>query len=68
MITTVNELPMRSKEDTVNIRMDIAIDLPKEVADEAEALGICEFDSCKFDRNTRVMTATYATTYYRKGD
>ena len=34
MITTVNELPMRSKEDAVNIRMDITIDLPKEVAGE----------------------------------
>lgn len=35
-MTTVNELSMRSKEDTVNIRMDITIDLPKEVADEKD--------------------------------
>lgn len=46
------------KEDSVTIRMDITVELPKEMANEVERLGIYEFDRCTFDGATRRMTLT----------
>lgn len=60
------DIPNKSKEDVVNIRVDITVDLPKEVADEMERLGICEFDRCLLDSDRRQLSATYSTAY-RKG-
>ena len=40
MIGKLLEFPTQSKEDAVKIRMDLTIDLPKELADEAERLGL----------------------------
>ncbi len=54
-------------EDTVKIRMDLTIELPKEVAAEAERLGICDFDRCSFDSDRRCLSIQYSTTFYRKG-
>ena len=59
------EFPRKSKEDEVRIRMDLTIDLPKEMADEAERLGIYSFDRCYFDSNRRCLCIEYLTTYYR---
>ena len=47
--------------------MDITIDLPAEVAEQAERMGISEFDRCAYDENTRRMTASVTTIFYRKG-
>ncbi len=47
--------------------MDISVDLPAEVAEQAERMGICEFDQCTFDEATRRMTASVTTVFYRKG-
>ncbi len=55
------------KEDSVTIRMDITVELPKEMANEVERLGIYEFDRCTFDGATRRMTLTATTVLYRKG-
>ena len=44
--------------------MDITVDLPAELA---EQMGIYEFDRCVYDENTRRMTASVTTTFYRKG-
>ena len=49
------------------VKMDIAIDLPAEVAEQAEQLGIYEFERCIYDPDTRRMTASVTTTFYRKG-
>ena len=51
----------------MKIRMDLTIDLPKEVADEAERLGICDFDHCAYDSERRCLRIEYSTTLYRKG-
>ena len=67
MIGKIVDLPKASKEDEVKIRMDLTIDLPKEVADEAERLGICDFDRCSFDADRRCLTIEFSTTFYRKG-
>ena len=56
-----------SEEDEVKIRMDLTIDLPKEVADEAERLGICDFDRCVYESDRRCLRIEYSTTLYRKG-
>lgn len=66
-IGRILDFPKASKEDEVKIRMDLTIDLPKEVADEAERLGICEFDRCSFDPERRCLTIEFSTTFYRKG-
>ena len=47
--------------------MDITVDLPAEVAKQAEELGIYEFERCVYDPDTRRMTASVTTTFYRKG-
>ena len=47
--------------------MDITVDLPVEVAEQAERMGICEFDRCVYDEGTRRMTASVTTVFYRKG-
>lgn len=47
--------------------MDITVDLPAEVAEQAERMGIYEFDQCTFDEATRRMTASVTTVFYRKG-
>lgn len=61
------EFPRKSEEDAVKIRMELTIDLPKAVADEAERLGIADFDSCSFDPDRRCLHIGYSTTFYRKG-
>ena len=47
--------------------MNITVDLPAEVAKQAEELGIYEFERCVYDPDTRRMTASITTTFYRKG-
>lgn len=47
--------------------MDVTVDLPAEIAEQAERLGICEFDRCTFDEETHRMTASVTTIFYRKG-
>ena len=47
--------------------MDITVDLPAELAEQAEQMGIYEFDRCVYDEKTRRMTASVTTTFYRKG-
>lgn len=63
----VQKFTPRRKDDTVKVKMDITIDLPTEVAEQAERMGISEFDSCVYDENTRRMTASVTTIFYRKG-
>lgn len=59
-------MPQR-KDDEVRIKMDITVDLPVELAEQAEQMGISEFDRCVYDENTRRMTASVTTVFYRKG-
>jgi hypothetical protein len=47
--------------------MDITVDLPAEMADEVEKLGIYEFERCTYDEDSRRMTASVTTALYRKG-
>ena len=47
--------------------MDITVDLPAELAEQAEQMGIYEFDRCVYDENPCRMTASVTTTFYRKG-
>lgn len=57
----------KRKDDEVRIKMDVTVDLPAEIAEQAERLGICEFDRCIFDEDTHRMTASVTTIFYRKG-
>lgn len=47
--------------------MDITVDLPAELAEQAEHMGIYEFDRCVYDEDTRRMIASVTTVFYRKG-
>lgn len=53
--------------DAVHIRMDICVDLPAELANEVERIGIYQFDKCIYDNDSRQMTASVNTTFYRAG-
>lgn len=55
------------KDDEIRVKMNITVDLPAEVAEQAERMGNCEFDQCTFDEATRRMTASVTTVFYRKG-
>ena len=57
----------RPKRKGDEIRVKITVDLPAEVAEQAEQLGIYEFERCIYDPDTRRMTASVTTTFYRKG-
>lgn len=63
----VQKFKPQRKDDEVRIKMDITVDLPAELAEQAEQMGIYEFDRCVYDKNTRRMTASVTTTFYRKG-
>ena len=63
----VQKFKPQRKDDEVRIKMDITVDLPVEVAEQAERMGICEFDRCVDDEETRRMTASVTTVFYRKG-
>ena len=63
----IQEFKFPRKDDEIRVKMDIAIDLPAEVAEQAEQLGIYEFERCIYDPDTRRMTASVTTTFYRKG-
>ena len=45
--------------------MDITVDLPAEVANEVERLGLYEFERCSYDESTRRLTSSVTTTLYR---
>lgn len=55
------------KDTEIKIEMNITVDLPVEVAEQTERMGIFEFDSCVYDENTRQMTASVTTVFYREG-
>ena len=63
----VQKLGPKAEEDSVRIHMEITVDLPAEMADQLERLGIPEFEACTFDESKRRMTASVTTTLYRKG-
>lgn len=63
----IQQFDHRAKDDSVKIQMDITVDLPVESANEAERLGICEFDRCTYDTSNRRLTASVTATQYRKG-
>ena len=61
----IQKICHRAKDDSVKIRMDITVDLPAEVANEVERLGLYEFEKCLYDDSTRRLTASVTTTLYR---
>ena len=62
----VQDISHGAKDDSVKIRMDITVDLPAEVANEVERLGLCEFETCSYDESSRRLTASVTTTLYRQ--
>ena len=63
----VQKFKSKRKDDEVRIKMDITVDLPAELAEQAEQMGIYKFDRCVYDEDTRRMTASVTTVFYRKG-
>ena len=63
----VQKFKSKRKDDEVRIKMDNTVDLPAELAEQAEQMGIYEFDRCVYDEDTRRMTASVTTVFYRKG-
>ena len=61
----MQQFSRQPKEEPVCIRMDITVDLPKELANEVECLGIYRFDKCTCDGETKRMTASVSTKFYR---
>ena len=57
----------KAKNDSVTIRMDITVDLPAEVADEVERLGLYQFEQCRYDEERRRLTVSATTTFYKNG-
>lgn len=55
------------KDNEIKVKMDLTFDLPAEVAEQAERMGIFQFDQCVYDADTHRMTASVTTIFYRKG-
>lgn len=53
--------------EEVHIRMDIAFDLPLDMAEQLELWGIHYFDSCEFDQDRCQLKLSAKTTLYQKG-
>ena len=66
-IRLIQQFMPKRKDDEIRVKMDITVELPAEVAKQAEVLGIYEFERCVYDPDTRRMTASITTTFYRKG-
>ena len=66
-IRLIQQFMPKRKDDEIRVKMDITVDLHAEVAKQAEELGIYEFERCVYDPDTRRMTASITTTFYRKG-
>ena len=60
----IQEFKSPSKDDEIRVQMDITVDLPAKVAEQAERLGIYEFERCVFNLDTCRMTASVTTTFY----
>ena len=43
----MQDVPAAPKEDAITIFMDITIDLPAEIAEQLELLGICVFETSR---------------------
>ena len=54
-----------AEDDSVSIRMEITFDLPAEMAEKVELLGLYEFEQCSYDEAHRRLTASVTTTLYR---
>lgn len=54
----IQEFKSPRKDDEIRVQMDITVDLPAEVAEQAERLGIYEFERCVFNPDTCRMTAS----------
>ena len=63
----IQKFSPQRKDDEIRVKMDITVDLPAEVAKQAEQMGIYEFERCVYDPDTHRMTASVTTTFYRKG-
>ncbi len=63
----VKDFRPKRENDEIRIKMNITVDLPAEVAKQAEQMGIYEFDRCTFNADTHRMTASVTTIFYRKG-
>ena len=61
----IQKISHGARDDSVKIRMDITVDLPDEVANEVERLGLYEFEKCSYDGSRRRLTASVTTTLYR---
>jgi len=61
------QIPSTSYQPSAYTSVDGTVDLPAEVAEQAERLGIYEFERCVFNPDTCRMTASVTTTFYRKG-
>ena len=58
----VQQFKPHRKDDEIKVQMNITVDLPAEVAKQAEELGIYEFERCVYDPDTCRMTASVTTT------
>lgn len=63
----IQQFRPKRKGDEIRVKMDITVDLPAEVAEQAEQLGIYKFERCIYDPDTRRMTASVTTTFYLEG-
>lgn len=64
----VQYISFGKEDNAVQIRMDITIGFPAEMAEELEWFGIYELDRCIYDERSRSMTVSVATTLYQEGN
>lgn len=57
----------KDTEDTIHVRLNLTFDVPEEIAEQFERIGLEGFETCTYDQDTRRLEASMATTFYRNG-
>ena len=63
----VQKFSGRPKADAIKVNMNLILDVPAELAEQIEQLGIYQFDKCIYDQERKQISLSACTTFYRKG-
>jgi len=55
----------KQRDDSIKLRLEITMDIPPEIAEHIETLGLYQFEQCRYDGERQQMRIGATTTLYR---